>query len=97
MARDKAGARRVIIKTLRTGISRASEREARFEKVFALAIQKTPRPERPVEPHHDVPVDHVWNGKRRERERWLLGVDEARQWTLLIYREFEKGEGRETR
>lgn len=61
----KPGARRVIIKTLRTGISRASGREARFEKVFALSYTEN-APSRSG-PHHDVPVDHVWNGERRCR------------------------------
>lgn len=84
----KPGARRVIIKTLRTGISRASGREARFEKVFALSYTEN-APSRTATADRTTTFQLTTCGTERD------GVGQPRQWTLLIYREFEKGEGRE--
>lgn len=84
----KPGARRVIIKTLRTGISRASGREARFEKVFALSYTENAS-SRTATADRTTTFQLTTCGTERD------GVGQPRQWTLLIYREFEKGEGRE--
>lgn len=84
----KPGARRMIIKTLRTGISRASGREARFEKVFALSYTEN-APSRTATADRTTTFQLTTCGTERD------GVGQPRQWTLLIYREFEKGEGRE--